>query len=180
MGGDISLGLLGLDSDKSSVDALRRQREGLLGRLQNPANSNDSQKDRQGVIVELAALDRSILQAEYHEETVRLENKRLKNEEYAARTIKERNRVRREREKLLFAESMHKLSEANNKLDEQTGNGGLTNDQADSISGDLKEARELSAEAAQVVQRRKNDEWKEYAEEKARKRKKVSVVNLQV
>ncbi|MCE5286294.1 MAG: hypothetical protein LLG02_10665 [Pelosinus sp.] len=182
MGTDVSLSLFSTSTEKSSSDALRQQREKLLEKLQRP-NQDNGHKDTKEVIVELTSLDKNILQTSYHEETIRLENKRLKNEEYVAMSIRARNKARREREKLLSGESMRKLNEANNRLDEcqmQGSASGEMNQAADSIASDVKEAQDLSAEAAQVAQRRHNDEWKEYAEEKARKRKSKLTINIGV
>jgi hypothetical protein len=175
MGADISLGLFGMSFQQSTADIMRKQRDKLLEKLQ--AGGNSDLKERKSVIVELASLDKGILQAAYHEETVRLENKRLKNEEYTALSIRARNKVRRQRENLLRAESMRRLSLANNQLNDQI-QGNI--DKTDSVAEDVKAAQELSAEAAQVAQRRKNDEWKEYLEEKVHKRKKGPLINISI
>jgi hypothetical protein len=168
----------------SDVDSLRERQNKLMEKLDRACDDKNNQhdagriKERKQIIVELSAVGKELGAKIYHEKYNRLENQRLKNEEATAKTARARNKVRREREQLLLRQSAEKLAAAGQKINDytETDSGHINA----AIDNNLKEAREYSEEAAAVAGRRHAEEWKEYHEEKARKRKKQRKINMMV
>lgn len=170
--------LLSVFQPKNYLDTLREKREGIWKKLSS--NVRDGSKDNKQAIAELQAADQQIQQEIYEEKSRKLELERLKREEAAAKSLRERERAFATHERVLQTASINKLFSAignaaeyramakggtpllfNNGLYEKDGyTRNYLLDKTQEINGNIKESVEYGAAAAEVARRRKNNRIK--------------------
>lgn len=188
--------LLSIVRPKSNLDSLKEHRDGLWKKLNQGINTGtgnpDNNSDMKQMITELAEADRQIQQATYEEESRKLELERLKREEAAAKSFREREKALAKNERALQNASMHKLLSAAGKYSVyrttpgagaiyslSQGLPGINNagyppqgplGKSEEINGDIKESVEFGIAAAEVSRRRKRNQMKEENEEAIHKK----------
>jgi hypothetical protein len=194
---------------KNNLTALREYRDGLQKKLEQEAignkemlatqDNNNNNTDIKQVIVELQAADKQIQQTIYEEETRKLELERVKREEAAAKTLRDREKALARHEHVLMNASIGKLLSAAAKVSQCNSIGGAgialsfsqsasktssTENSPYSLTGksneiarDLKESVEFGIAAAEVARRRKANELKANIEEAACKKAKQEKAN---
>lgn len=170
--------LLSVFQPKNYLDTLREKRAGIWKKLSS--NVRDGSKDNKQAIAELQAADQQIQQEIYEEKSRKLELERLKREEAAAKSLRERERAFATHERVLQTASINKLFSAignaaeyramakggtpllfNNGLYEKDGyTRNYLLDKTQEINGNIKESVEYGAAAAEVARRRKNNRIK--------------------
>jgi len=146
--GSLINNLLNANSN-DTLNSLEKYRDDIIKKLQSKNGNNGSGDannlniDRKETFVALQGVTKQIQQIQYEKTTRKLKEDWYKNESSPAKSPSKRAKIRREYETYLFNVSMRKLLLAKADI---------------SVNENIKEAKELGIEAAEVERKRKKDE----------------------
>ncbi|AJQ25602.1 hypothetical protein [Pelosinus fermentans] len=140
--------LLNINSN-NALNSLEKCRDDIIKKLQSKTGNNGNGDannlhiDRKETFVALQGVTKQIQQIQYEKTARKLKDEWYKNESSPAKSPSKRAKIRREHESYLFNASMGKLFLAKAGI---------------SVDENVKEAKELGIEAAEVERKRKKDE----------------------
>jgi len=146
--GSLINNLLNANSN-DSLKSLEKYRDDIIKNLQSKNGNNGSgdannlRIDRKETFVALQGVTKQIQQIQYEKTVRKLKEDWYKNESSPAKSPSKRAKIRREHETYLFNASMRNLLLAKADI---------------SVNENIKEAKELGIEAAEVERKRKKDE----------------------
>lgn len=145
--GSLINNLLNANSN-NTLNSLEKQRDDIMKKLQSKNGNNGSGDanlhiDRKETLVALQGVTKQIQQTQYEKTARKLKEDWYKNESSPAKSPSKRAKIRREHEAYLFNASMRHLLLAKADI---------------SPEENIKEAKELGIEAAEVERKRKKDE----------------------
>lgn len=136
-------------NSNDTLRSLEKYRDDIIKKLKSKNGNNGSvgannlPTDRKGTFVALQGVTKQIQQIQYEKTARKLKEDWYKNESSPAKSPSKRAKIRREHETYLFNASMGNLLLAKADI---------------SVNENIKEAKELGIEAAEVERKRKKDE----------------------